>query len=47
MRLSSATRRFELEQQIAVTVGAIDLKRRSINFQLVATTDTTLSVAPA
>ncbi len=43
MRLSSATRQFELEQRVAVTVSAIDLKRRSINFQLVA--DTTNATA--
>jgi len=47
MRLSSATRKFELEQRVEVGIAAIDLKRRSINFQLVVAPDTTLSVAPA
>ncbi|HSB96811.1 MAG TPA: VacB/RNase II family 3'-5' exoribonuclease, partial [Spongiibacteraceae bacterium] len=41
MRLSSATRKFELEQRVEVGIAAIDLKRRSINFQLVIATDTT------
>lgn len=36
LRLSSATRQFQLEQSVAVTVAAIDMKRRSITFQLPA-----------
>jgi exoribonuclease R len=47
MRLTSASHRFELEQPIDVTVSAIDLKRRSINFQLAAPHDITPSVDPA
>ena len=47
MRLTSASHRFELEQPIEVKVAAIDLKRRSISFQLATSPDTTLSVAPA
>jgi ribonuclease R len=47
MRLTSASHRFELEQPIDVAVSAIDLKKRAINFQLPASPDTTLSVAPA
>jgi ribonuclease R len=47
MRLTSASHRFELEQPIDVTVSAIDLKRRSINFQLAVPHDITPSVDPA
>lgn len=59
MRLTSASHRFELEQPIDVTIAAIDLKRRTINFQRAVSADatpaahpdtppdTTLSVAPA
>lgn len=36
MRLSSAGRRFQLEQDIEVTVSAVDMKKRSIAFQLYA-----------
>jgi VacB/RNase II family 3'-5' exoribonuclease len=46
MRLSSATRKFELQQRLEVGIAAIDLKRRSINFQFANAPDTTLSVAP-
>jgi VacB/RNase II family 3'-5' exoribonuclease len=37
MRLSSPTQRFELMQQVGVTVAAIDMKKRAINFQLATT----------
>jgi ribonuclease R len=47
MRLTSASHRFELEQPIDVTVAAIDLKKRAINFQLATPPDSTVSVAPA
>jgi ribonuclease R len=34
LRLSSATRQFQLEQEVAVPVAAVDMKKRTIAFQL-------------
>jgi len=34
MRLSSATKQFQLLEQVDVTVASVDMKKRAINFQL-------------
>ncbi len=45
MRLSSPSRQFQLLQQVDVTVAGIDMKKRSISFQLAPVAATTVSDA--